>query len=104
MAPYQLVGFTSFVFCYSPHPQATKLYNRLIEFEPNNSRTLNNLGALQVLQSLDTAAYKTLSAALALDPDCVECLSNMASLYHVRDSAQKLVGAMRGEYTINWKG
>ena len=60
------------------------MYNRALEMDALDPRTLNNLGALQVLQSRDADALATLTTALAVNPACVECLANLASMHHVR--------------------
>ncbi len=63
------------------------MYKRALKGFPNDSFTLNNIGAVYTLQSKDALAVETLSLAIKHKPDCVECLTNLATQLQVCRSA-----------------
>ena len=62
------------------YPAATADYNKVLAAQPTNADALFDLGDVEQFQNLNTAAVSHYQAALAVDPNFVAAMYNLATL------------------------
>ncbi|MGN6568047.1 MAG: tetratricopeptide repeat protein, partial [Flavipsychrobacter sp.] len=70
-------------------PEATKVFNFIVDENPDYTSANTNLGYIYMQQGNNTMAYDYLKKAEALDPDHEQTLVNLAVWYHNNNEAGK---------------
>lgn len=84
LAPFHLRFMSKLGQAYAAndqHATAVTIFDRIIEANPNFSLAYNNRGFARVLEGDFETAEQDFLRALSLDPDSVQPLANIASLY-----------------------
>jgi tetratricopeptide (TPR) repeat protein len=62
------------------YASATKYYNKALAIQPKSAVALYNLGDVEQLENLDSAAETHYEAALAVDPNFISAMYNLATV------------------------
>lgn len=62
------------------YASAIKYYDKALAIEPKSAVALYNLGDVEQLENLDSAAKANYEAAIAIDPDFISALYNLATV------------------------